>query len=139
MRCCCSRPASHSRRRRSQSAAEVATSRNSRPTELAGPTTNTYPDAPSRAGVRTLPKYLVLIYGNPRIWADLPAEWHAANAARHQALIASAVSAIRGVSELEPATHAVSVRGDPSGRTVVTMGPFHDTPEALGGYYILDA
>ncbi len=33
-------------------------------------------------------KYLVLIYGSERTWADLLAEWHAANAARHQALIA---------------------------------------------------
>ena len=39
-------------------------------------------------------KYLVLIYGNEGTWADLPAEWHAANAARHQALIASAGSAV---------------------------------------------
>jgi len=30
-------------------------------------------------------KYLVLIYGNEHTWAELPAEWHEANAARHQA------------------------------------------------------
>ena len=84
-------------------------------------------------------KYLVLIYGNERTWADLPAEWHAANAARHQALIASAGSAILGVNELEPTTHAVSVRADASGRPIVTEGPFHQTPEIVGGYYTLQA
>lgn len=84
-------------------------------------------------------KYLVLIYGNERAWADLPPEWHAANAARHQALIASAGSAILGVNELEPTTHAVSVRADASGKAVVTDGPFHQIPEVVGGYYLLEA
>ena len=84
-------------------------------------------------------KYLVLIYGNERLWADLPAEWHAANAARHQALIASAGPAILGVNELEPTTHSVSLRADASGKPVVTMGPFHPTPEVVGGYYLLEA
>ncbi len=84
-------------------------------------------------------KYLVLIYGNERTWADLPAEWHAANAARHQALIASAGPSILGVSELEPTTNAVSLRVDPSGNLSVTKGPFLDTPEIVGGYYLLDA
>ncbi|HEY4189432.1 MAG TPA: YciI family protein [Candidatus Limnocylindrales bacterium] len=84
-------------------------------------------------------KYLVLIYGNAQAWADLPAEWHAANAARHQALIASAGSSILGVNELEPASNAVSIRADPSGNPSITKGPFLDTPETVGGYYLLDA
>lgn len=84
-------------------------------------------------------KYLVLIYGDERTWADLPAAWHETNAARHQALIASAGSAILGVNELEPTTHAVSVRGDASGRPIVTKGPFRHTPEIVGGYYLLEA
>jgi len=84
-------------------------------------------------------KYLVLIYGNERTWADLPPEWHAANAARHQALIASAGSAILGVNELEPTTQAVSLRADAAGKPVATNGPFHQTPEIVGGYYLLEA
>jgi hypothetical protein len=84
-------------------------------------------------------KFLVLIYGNARAWADLPAEWHEANAARHQALIASAGSAILGVNELEPTTQAVSIRADPSGKPSITKGPFHETPEIVGGYYLLEA
>ena len=84
-------------------------------------------------------KYLVLIYGNARTWADLPAEWHAANAARHQALIASAGPAILGVNELEPTTETVCVRADSSGKPSVTKGPFQETSEIVGGYYLLDA
>lgn len=84
-------------------------------------------------------KYLVLIYGNERTWADLPAEWHAANAARHQALIASAGRSILSVNELAPTAQAVSVRGDAAGNASVTAGPFHQTPEIVGGYYLLEA
>ena len=84
-------------------------------------------------------KYLVLIYGNEHTWAELPAAWHSANAARHQALIAAAGRAVLGVNELEPTTSSVSIRADPSGRPSVTKGPFHDTPEIVGGYYLLEA
>ena len=84
-------------------------------------------------------KYLVLIYGNERTWADLPEDWHAANAARHQELIASAGSAILGVNELEPTSHTVSVRADALGNHVVTKGPFQQSPETVGGYYLLEA
>ena len=86
-----------------------------------------------------MPRYLVLIYGDPRTWAELPAEWHAANASRHQALIASAGPSILGVNELEPPAQAVSIRADPSGQPSVTDGPFHETDEIVGGYYLLDA
>lgn len=84
-------------------------------------------------------KYLVLIYGNEQAWADLPAEWHAANAARHQALIASAGPAILGVNELESPSRAVSIRADASGNPSVTAGPFHQAAEIVGGYYLLEA
>jgi hypothetical protein len=84
-------------------------------------------------------KYLVLIYGNERTWADLPPEWHDANGARHQALIASVGPAILGVSELEPTANAVSIRADSSGKPSVTKGPFNETPEIVGGYYLLEA
>ena len=84
-------------------------------------------------------KYLVLIYGNEQAWTDLPPEWHAANGDRHQALIASAGPSILGVNELEPPSHAVSIRADPSGEPSVTQGPFHETPEIVGGYYLIEA
>ena len=84
-------------------------------------------------------KYLVLIYGNEQAWADAPADWHAANAARHQSLIASAGSAILGVNELEPVARAVSVCRGPSGKPTVTDGPFLETKEVVGGYYLLEA
>ncbi len=84
-------------------------------------------------------KYLVLIYGNERTWAEAPAAWHQANAVRHQAFIASAGSAILGANELEPTARAVSVRAGASGSASVTEGPFLETKEIVGGYYLLEA
>ena len=78
-------------------------------------------------------KYLVLIYGNEQAWADLPPEWHAANGDRHQALIASAGPSILGVNELEPPSHAVSIRADPSGKPSVAEAHFTRRPRSSAG------
>ena len=84
-------------------------------------------------------KYLVLIYGDERLWADAPASWHAANGARHREFIAASGAAILGANELEPTARAVSIRADSHRRPSVTDGPFMDTKEAVGGYYLLEA
>jgi hypothetical protein len=84
-------------------------------------------------------KYLVLIYGNEETWAAEPPAWHMANAARHKAFIKEAGASIAGANELEPTTHAVSIRADSRGRPSATDGPFLETKEAVGGYYLLDA
>lgn len=48
------------------------------------------------------------------------------------------IPGIKGGAQLQPATTAttVQVRG---GKTLTTDGPFSETKEALGGYYLLDA
>lgn len=84
-------------------------------------------------------KYLVLIYGNEQTWADASVAWQEANAAKHQAFINSARSSILGVNELEPAARAVSVRRGRTGKPSVTDGPFLESKEVIGGYYLLDA
>ena len=86
-----------------------------------------------------MPKFLVLIYGNERKWADSPQQWHDENGARHQAFIAEAGAAIAGANELEPTSKAVSVRAGTAGRPSVTDGPFMETKEVVGGYYVLNA
>jgi hypothetical protein len=84
-------------------------------------------------------KYLVLIYGNEATWASEPPAWHEANEIRHQAFIARAGQAIVGANELESTARAVSVRGSKSGKPIVTDGPFTETKEIVGGYYLLEA
>ena len=47
-------------------------------------------------------------------------------------------AAIKGGSELSPTTTATSIRSDGDGDFLVTDGPFVETKEALGGYYLID-
>ena len=45
---------------------------------------------------------------------------------------------VEGGEQLQPADTATTVRVQ-DGRTLTTDGPFAETKEALGGYYLLDA
>jgi hypothetical protein len=45
---------------------------------------------------------------------------------------------VTGGAQLQPASTATTVRVQ-DGRTLTTDGPFSETKEALGGYYLLDA
>jgi hypothetical protein len=85
-----------------------------------------------------VPKYLVLIYGNQQTWAEAPESWQRANMAAHGAFQASAGGAVVSTNELEPVGTAVSVRRGPAGPSA-TDGPFMDTKEVIGGYYVLEA
>jgi hypothetical protein len=46
---------------------------------------------------------------------------------------------LRGGNALLPTSSATSLRRDSSGKLVVTDGPFAETKEALGGYYLIEA
>ncbi len=48
-------------------------------------------------------------------------------------------AALRGGNALQPTSTATSIRRDSSGGVAVTDGPFAETKEALGGYYIVEA
>jgi hypothetical protein len=84
-------------------------------------------------------KYLVLIYGDEQAWAEAPEAWHEANARAHGVFHAAAGSAIVSANELDPIARAVSVRRGPRGGPSATDGPFADTKEVIGGYYVLEA
>jgi hypothetical protein len=46
---------------------------------------------------------------------------------------------LRGGDALQPTTTATSIRSDGDGGFTVTDGPFAETKEALGGYYVIEA
>lgn len=81
-------------------------------------------------------KYMMLIYGAENSWTD---------AEREECMIESlgigdqlaAKGKFIGCSPLEPVSTAVSVRRR-NGQTLVTDGPFAETTEQLGGYYLLE-
>jgi hypothetical protein len=84
-------------------------------------------------------KYMILIYGDAEQWDAMTGEQQRAHDAAHEAFAAAAGSRIIDGRELELATMATTLRMDNSGRLNTTDGPFLETKEALGGYYLLEA
>jgi hypothetical protein len=84
-------------------------------------------------------KYLVLIYETKRpadaeVDPALRAEYD-----KHWTFIAAHQEQIVAGEALQPTGTATSLRHDGSGEYVVTDGPFVETKEALGGFYLLEA
>ena len=84
-------------------------------------------------------KYLVLIYGDEKEWAnETPAERERIHAG-HLRFAGTAGAAVLGGEQLMPPTTATSLRPGAGDRPTVTDGPFLETKEGLGGYYLLEA
>ncbi|GAA4862653.1 YciI family protein [Actinomycetospora straminea] len=93
-------------------------------------------------------QYLILIYTDDASHAAMGEQEVGALMAAHQAFGAEHGEALRGGGWLHPAATATSVRR-PDGRetngfaagedALVTDGPYGETKEALGGYYLVEA
>lgn len=84
-------------------------------------------------------KYLLLIHGDEREWAAMSDRERQALGEGHRALFEAAGTAVLATHELEPASVATTLRADAEGRLTVTDGPFLETKEAVGGYYLIEA
>jgi hypothetical protein len=84
-------------------------------------------------------RYLILIYGDERQWAAMSPQEQRQLDEAHRAFAAAAGSALLDSRELEPASAATTLRTDPAGRLSATDGPFLETKEAIGGYYLIEA
>jgi hypothetical protein len=84
-------------------------------------------------------KYLLLMYGAERTWETMPKEQIDGIYAAHRAYGDEMQKAgvIRGGAELQPTTTATTVRFT-GGRPRTIDGPFAETKEQLGGYYVID-
>ena len=84
-------------------------------------------------------RYLLLIYGSEDVPDPTPDEQGAVMAA-YNAFTEHIRSknAYLGGEALEPTTTATAVRVR-DGQTLTTDGPFAETKEALGGYYLVEA
>ena len=83
-------------------------------------------------------KYAMLIYSN-----DAVARWENLSEAEQQSIMGEymAISELPGTvggAQLQPAETATSVRVD-NGQTLTTDGPFAETKEVLGGFYLFEA
>ena len=81
-------------------------------------------------------KYMALIYGNEEAWDALSEEEQQRVTERYMALAREPVTV--GGDELEDPDTATTVRVR-DGETLTTDGPFAETKEQLGGYYLIDA
>jgi hypothetical protein len=86
-----------------------------------------------------MPKFLVLIYGDEQKWEEASEQWQQQNGADHRAFAELAGAAVIGGHELETTRKAVSLRSDSKRRRTTTDGPFLETKEVLGGFYLLEA
>ena len=84
-------------------------------------------------------RYLLLIYSDESMLASMNEADMQADMAKwweYDSAIKGAGAASSGEA-LQPTTTATSVRDD-GGKPIVTDGPFAETKEQLGGYYVLD-
>ena len=84
-------------------------------------------------------KYILLIYGDEREWEAIPpAEMEQIyEAHRVYGEEMEKAGVIRGGAELKPTSTATSVRFT-DGKPKTFDGPFAETKEQLGGYYIIE-
>lgn len=82
-------------------------------------------------------KYMILIYSDEDAWGRAtPEQWQAMMTGHRefQGKVAGMGGILLGGEALESQQTATSIRGD-----VVTDGPFVESKEALGGFYLIDA
>jgi hypothetical protein len=84
-------------------------------------------------------RYMLLVYANEKAREALqPEEW-ARRIAHAQAVIEETTKRgiFKGADPLQPTSTATTVRVA-NGKVMITDGPFAETKEQLGGYFILD-
>ena len=84
-------------------------------------------------------QYLVLIYGNEKAHADGGQKLWDQLMKGHMAFGEKHEKALAGGNALQDTSTATSIRSDGNGSFSVTDGPFAETKEALGGYYLVEA
>jgi hypothetical protein len=84
-------------------------------------------------------QYLILIYDDEAKLEQMMSERNDVIMAGHGAFAEKNGPAILGGNALQPVSTATSVRPDGNGSFTVTDGPFVETKEALGGYYLVEA
>jgi hypothetical protein len=84
-------------------------------------------------------KFMLMLYGDESQWADAAPEELAASMARFEAFDRelTAAGVLAGGEGLEPTSMATTVRRA-EGEVILTDGPFAETREQLGGFYVLD-
>jgi hypothetical protein len=81
-------------------------------------------------------KYALLVYSKPETLEALPEDERSHVSEQYQAVTTE--DGIVGGAQLQPAATATTIRVN-DGQTLTTDGPFADTKEVFGGFYMLEA
>jgi len=81
-------------------------------------------------------KYALLVYSTPGVYEALPEDEREQVSAQYLAV--SSEAGMVGGAQLQPPGTATTIRVD-DGHTLTTDGPFADTKEVFGGFYMLEA
>lgn len=84
-------------------------------------------------------RYLLLIHGVDAEWEGMTPAQAKEHDEAHRRFRAAAGPRVIGGEELAAASTATTLRGDGAGGLITTDGPFLETKEVLGGYYVIDA
>ncbi len=84
-------------------------------------------------------QYLILIYGQEADYDLLTDERVSSITDGHRAFVAKHADSVVGGNALQPPSTATGMRRDPDGAFAITDGPFAETKEILGGYYLVQA
>ncbi|ADP84080.1 YciI family protein [Pseudofrankia inefficax] len=84
-------------------------------------------------------QYLILIYENEAGYVDGGEAVNSRVMQGHITFNEKNAAAVSGGNALQPEATATSIRSDGAGGFAVTDGPFAETKEALGGYYLIEA
>ena len=81
-------------------------------------------------------QYMLLVYDDPKSWPEFSEDEYGKVYAEYAAV--SQLPNTKHSAQLQPTDTARSVRVK-DGERVVTDGPFAETKETLGGYYLVEA
>jgi hypothetical protein len=84
-------------------------------------------------------QYVVLIYEDEKNWFEGDPALIEQGMKAHTEFSQAAADKLRGGQALQPTGTATAIRKDSAGGFTVTDGPFVETKEALGGFYVIEA
>ena len=83
-------------------------------------------------------QFLILIYGDEAAYENADEATSQAVMDGHNTFGEKNEAVLRGGNALQSVSTATSIRPDANGGFTVTDGPFVESKEALGGYYLVD-
>lgn len=83
-------------------------------------------------------KYMILIYGDEQRWDGMSDEEMRRIDEGHVAFREAAGSKIVSSGQLESSSSAVTLRAGTDDHPMITDGPFLESKEVIGGFYVID-